>query len=86
MSAKLEELEGRDEIAEVLDVLTLGLAERVGDLLDPEKTPNAGLIEKYNQARMILEAVENDGSWGVHNLKYTEAMLLKAREIISEVE
>jgi hypothetical protein len=43
------------------------------------------LSDKAKQARSILESVSSDGSWGVHNLKYTEAMLLKANEIITEV-
>jgi len=36
------------------------------------------------QARLVLESVSSDGSWGVHNFKYTEAMLLRADEIVSE--
>ena len=42
--------------------------------------------DKAQQARAILESVANDGSWGVHNFKYTEAMLLKANEIVSAKE
>jgi len=38
---------------------------------------------KVKQVRSILESVSSDGSWGVHNFKYTEAMLLKANEIVS---
>ncbi len=41
---------------------------------------------RVKQARAILELVASDGSWGVHNFKYTEAMLLKADKIISEVQ
>jgi len=37
---------------------------------------------RVKQARAILESVSSDGSWGVHNFKYTEAMLLKADIII----
>jgi hypothetical protein len=36
------------------------------------------------QAKTILQSVAADGSWGVHNFKYTEAMLLRANELISE--
>ncbi len=43
------------------------------------------LSDKAKQARSILESVSSDGSWGVHNLKYTEAMLLRANKIITEV-
>ncbi len=39
---------------------------------------------KISQARSILEAVSADGSKGVHNFKYTEAMLRKADRIITE--
>jgi hypothetical protein len=38
---------------------------------------------KLEQARLILQSVSADGSWGVHNFKYTEAMLLRAEEIVS---
>ena len=48
------------------------------------------LAQEFNsrvkQARSILESVSSDGSWGVHNFKYTEAMLLKADKIIAEVQ
>jgi hypothetical protein len=37
---------------------------------------------KVTQARAILDSVLSDGSWGVHNFKYTESMLLRANEII----
>ncbi len=40
---------------------------------------------KVRHARSILESVSSDGSWGVHNFKYIEAMLLKAHEIVTEV-
>ena len=40
------------------------------------------LTEKAKQARIILDSVELDGSWGVHNFKYAEAMLLKINGII----
>jgi hypothetical protein len=39
-------------------------------------------LERVRQARAILESVANDGSWGVHNFKYTEAMLLRANELV----
>ncbi len=39
---------------------------------------------KISRARSILEAVSADGSKGVHNFKYTEAMLRKADRIITE--
>jgi predicted metal-binding protein len=42
------------------------------------------LYAKLRQAQTILETISNDGSWGVHNFKYTEAMLRKARVILDE--
>lgn len=41
------------------------------------------LNQSIEQAQSILESVSADGSWGVHNFKYTEAMLLRAVEILS---
>jgi hypothetical protein len=38
---------------------------------------------RVKNARSILESVASDGSWGVHNFKYTEAMLLRANEMIT---
>jgi hypothetical protein len=42
--------------------------------------------ERLKRAAAILEAVEVDGSWGVHNLKYTETMLLEAERILDRRE
>ncbi len=42
------------------------------------------LKDKISRAKEILDSIEADGSWGVHNLKYTEAMLSKANEILTE--
>lgn len=39
---------------------------------------------KIKEARAILKSVESDGSWGVHNFKYTEAALLNANKIITD--
>lgn len=44
------------------------------------------LREQIGQARRLLDSVESDGSWGVHNLKYTESLLLKASKIISNIK
>ena len=35
------------------------------------------------RARSILDSIRYDGSWGVHNFKYTEALLLEANQIVS---
>jgi len=42
--------------------------------------------EKITQAKELVDSVEADGSWGVHNFKYTESILRKANEIISEAQ
>jgi hypothetical protein len=44
----------------------------------------AKLNQSIEQAQSIIESVSADGSWGVHNFKYTEALLLEADKIISE--
>jgi hypothetical protein len=39
-----------------------------------------------SRAGDILDSIEADGSWGVHNLKYTEALLRQVNEMINEIE
>lgn len=39
--------------------------------------------QRARQARSILDSIRYDGSWGVHNFKYTEALLLEAEKIVS---
>lgn len=43
----------------------------------------ASLLDKAARARAILDSVQRDGSWGVHNFKYTEALLLNAKRIVT---
>lgn len=66
----------------------LAKVDKLEQLAQLETDPQ--LAEKFRdrakRARAILESVANDGSWGVHNFKYTEAMLLKANEIASAAE
>jgi nitrate/TMAO reductase-like tetraheme cytochrome c subunit len=50
-----------------------------------EKTARK-LESECNKAKEILELVKSDGSWGIHNLKYTEALLIKADKIITEAQ
>jgi len=38
---------------------------------------------RVQQARSILDSIRYDGSWGVHNFKYTEALLLEADKMVS---
>jgi hypothetical protein len=53
---------------------------------ESDKQVAQALQERARQAKLLLESVEADGSWGVHNLKYTEAMLMKANKIITETQ
>ena len=39
-----------------------------------------------SQVKAILESVRTDGSWGVHNLKYTESLLLEAKQLLNEIQ
>jgi hypothetical protein len=53
-------------------------------LLDEESKKAS--TDKIDRARSILESVKADGSWGVHNLKYTESLLLDAKKVLNEIE
>jgi len=44
---------------------------------------NQELRRRAAEARSILDSVSYDGSWGVHNFKYTESLLLEAEKIAS---
>lgn len=52
-------------------------------VIEPDKELAQEMVDKSKKARVLLDAVVLDGSWGVHNLKYTEMMLLKAKDIIN---
>lgn len=41
------------------------------------------LVRRAREARSILDSIRYDGSWGVHNFKYTEALLLQTDKIVS---
>ena len=58
-------------------------AEQKVALLDDESQKAA--MNKLSQVQSILESVKADGSWGVHNLKYTEALLLDAKKLLNEI-
>jgi len=73
-----------------------GLYEQINNRLDKlqkdharsasdEKTTGE-FEQKVRHAKILLETVASDGSWGVHNLKYSEDMLLKAYAIITELQ
>jgi len=38
---------------------------------------------RAEQARGMLDSIAADGSWGVHNFKYTETLLLEAEKMVS---
>jgi nitrate/TMAO reductase-like tetraheme cytochrome c subunit len=44
------------------------------------------LKQKIEQAKELIDSVQADGSWGVNNFKYTESILRKANEIISQAQ
>lgn len=48
---------------------------------------DASRAESYGrraqQARSVLDSIAADGSWGVHNFKYTETLLLEAEKTVS---
>lgn len=46
----------------------------------PAGSPAAGLLE---EARRLVDLVRMDGSWGVHNPRYTQELLEQAREKIA---
>jgi hypothetical protein len=39
--------------------------------------------QRSQQARSMLDSIFFDGSWGVHNFKYTEALLLEVDKLVS---
>ena len=51
-----------------------------------ENLAQSKLEGQISEAAAILESVKADGSWGIHNVKYTEAMLLKADKIITDAQ
>jgi hypothetical protein len=59
--------------------------EEVGRKLNLLKSRQATsrLKESIDQAQSILDSISSDGSWGVHNFKYTESLLRQADEIVS---
>jgi nitrate/TMAO reductase-like tetraheme cytochrome c subunit len=50
---------------------------------DTDATRAQDLGRRAGQARSLLDSIRYDGSWGVHNFKYTEALLLEASRIVS---
>ncbi|MBN1359027.1 MAG: NapC/NirT family cytochrome c [Sedimentisphaerales bacterium] len=48
---------------------------------DPQRAQEMG--RRAQQARSILDSIQFDGSWGVHNFKYTEALLLEVDKLVT---
>ncbi len=73
----------------VKEAETLALArknESQGQESEGPPTHNSALgnpDQRVRQARSILDSIRYDGSWGVHNFKYTEALLLEADKMVS---
>jgi hypothetical protein len=72
---------------------TKELHKQVSDMVDTferrikfetDKEQTLKMNTRITEARAILESISSDGSWGVHNFKYTETMLLKAKDLINE--
>ena len=51
-----------------------------------DETLLAVMRQKINRTRQLLKLVADDGSWGVHNLKYTETILKNAKAVLTEKE
>ncbi|MHC4762171.1 MAG: NapC/NirT family cytochrome c [Planctomycetota bacterium] len=70
---------------------TRKLHKQVSDMVDKferrikfetDKEQTLKINARVTEARAILESVSSDGSWGVHNFKYTETMLLRAKDLV----
>lgn len=48
-----------------------------------KRQATSSLKENIDQAQSILDSISSDGSWGVHNFKYAEALLRRADELVS---
>ena len=48
---------------------------------DPGRSQDAN--RRVREAQSVLDSIQYDGSWGVHNFKYTEALLLEADKMVS---
>ena len=47
---------------------------------------SADAQQRITGAKEILDSIQADGSWGVHNLKYTETLLRQVNEMINQIE
>jgi hypothetical protein len=51
---------------------------------DLQQQPSADAQQRITRAKEILDSIQADGSWGVHNLKYTEALLRQVNDMINQ--
>ncbi len=71
-----------------LHALASGKLEKLREQIavEDDKAKAKELSGAAKQVQTLLDTVTADGSWGVHNLKYTEALLLKANDIVNQSE
>lgn len=71
-----------------LHARTSGKLERLREQIavEDDEAKAKELSGAAKQVQVLLDTVAADGSWGVHNLKYTEALLLKANDIINQLQ
>jgi hypothetical protein len=66
---------------------TRELYDGVSKMLPPETSQISPLQRQIRgEAQFLLELVRQDGSWGVHNPKYTQKLLEDAQQKIIELE
>jgi hypothetical protein len=53
---------------------------------DLQPSLSADAQKQIDRAKELLASIEADGSWGVHNLKYTEALLRQVNESVNQIE
>jgi hypothetical protein len=51
-----------------------------------QQSLSADAQQRITRAKEILDSIQADGSWGVHNLKYTEALLRQVNDMINQIE
>ncbi|MHC5100495.1 MAG: hypothetical protein ACYSOG_01530, partial [Planctomycetota bacterium] len=51
-----------------------------------QQSISADAQQHITRAKEILDSIQADGSWGVHNLKYTETLLRQVNDMINQIE
>ena len=76
-----------DQLIPLWQQNTKDLYQAVSDLLteaEKAKYTDRNALAKVTEAGTVLELVRLDGSWGVHNPRYTEDLLTRARKLLGE--